>query len=236
MRTIRITCCVLAAAWTVVAFLPAASAAPAYQHMAPASQYLMNGSAEIELARSAAPPAISKKATVLVLTAHGYVVASTGTNGFVCYVGRSWLASFDWPEYWNPHVRAAGCLNPIAARTIVPIEKLRAKLAMDGRSQPEMANAVKTALMKGEIPPLGSGGVSYMMSRRSYLQDALPHNVAHVMFYFPLDDAASLGAGQAGSPIIAGSYWYGSTETVKGLPPILVSIIGVNNWSDGSKV
>lgn len=212
MRTRTLICCVLAVAWTVGAFLPVASAAPAYQHMAPASQYLMNGSAEIALARSAAPPSISQKATVLVLTAHGYVVASTGTNGFVCYVGRSWLASFDWPEYWNPHVRAAGCLNSIAAQTMVPIEKLRATLAMEGRSPLEMANAVKTALGKGEIPPLGSGGVSYMMSRRSYLQDALPHNVAHVMFYFPLDGAASLGAGLAGSPIIAGSYWYGSTE------------------------
>lgn len=227
---------VVAVVWIACCFPPAAGAAPAYQQMAPVSQYLMSESAEIALARSAAPPSISEKATVLVLTAHGYVVAGTGTNGFVCYVGRSFLASSDWPEHWNPHVRAAGCVNAVAARTIVPIEELRAKLTLGGRTEPEIANAVKTALGSGEIPALGSGAISYMMARASYLQDAPPHNVAHVMFYFPGNDAASLGADLTGSPVMAVSYWFSSKEAEKGLPPILVSLIMVSSWSDGSKM
>jgi hypothetical protein len=54
--------------------------------MAPLSQYLMSPQAEIALARSAAPAAISKSATIMVLGAHGYAVAQRAcvhlqTNG-----------------------------------------------------------------------------------------------------------------------------------------------------------
>ncbi len=198
-------------------------------------QYLMNSNAEIALARSAAPPSISKNATVLILTAHGYAVARNGTSSFVCMVDRSWSGPFDWPEYWNPRIRAAGCMNSVAARTIVPIAKLRARLVIEGKSPVEIANAVKTAFADGEIPAMASGGVSYMMSPRSYLTDARPHNMAHVMFYFPISSDIPLGAGLAGSPIMAGSLWYQSTPTVQGLPSILVALIGANAWSDGSK-
>jgi hypothetical protein len=43
-----------------------------YPKMAPIEQYLMDRDAEIALARSAAPDAISHDASVLVLTRHGY--------------------------------------------------------------------------------------------------------------------------------------------------------------------
>jgi len=45
------------------------------------------------------------------------------------------------------------------------------------------------------------------------------------------------GANVAGSPIISVPYWFFSspeTSQTKGLPPILVSLIGVANWSDGT--
>jgi hypothetical protein len=45
--------------------------------------------AEIALARSAAPDAISRDAEVLVLGRNGYQTAVTGKNGFVCVVERS---------------------------------------------------------------------------------------------------------------------------------------------------
>ena len=64
-----------------------------YPSMAPLEQYLIaDRDAEISLARSAAPPSISEKAEVLVLTRHGYETAVQGTNGFVCVVGRGWFA------------------------------------------------------------------------------------------------------------------------------------------------
>jgi hypothetical protein len=57
--------------------------------MAPLDQYLMvDRDAEIAMARSAAPEAISRDAYVLVLGRHGYETAVKGKNGFVCVVER----------------------------------------------------------------------------------------------------------------------------------------------------
>jgi len=89
-------------------------------HLAPLEQYLMDRDAEIALARSAAPDTISHDASVIVLTRHGYETAVEGKNGWVCWAGRGWMAMFDHPEFWNPKVRAAECLNPPAARSVLP--------------------------------------------------------------------------------------------------------------------
>src|SRR5271163_1544646 len=80
-----------------------------YPKMAPLEQYLMERNAEIALARSAAPPSISKDAEVLVLGRRGYESAAKGTNGFVCIVERSWTANSDDPGFWNPKLRAPIC-------------------------------------------------------------------------------------------------------------------------------
>lgn len=60
-----------------------------YPKMAPIGQYLMDRTAEIALARSAAPESISRGAEVLVLGRHGFETAAKGKNGFVCIVERS---------------------------------------------------------------------------------------------------------------------------------------------------
>ena len=67
-----------------------------YASMAPLDQYLMDRGAEIAMARSAAPEAISRDADVLVLGRHGYETAVKGKNGFVCVVERGWMAPFRW--------------------------------------------------------------------------------------------------------------------------------------------
>jgi hypothetical protein len=69
----------------------AEEAKPAFPVMAPIEQYLeTSASAEIALARTAAPTSISSDARVLVLGNHGYETAAQGKNGFVCLVWRSW--------------------------------------------------------------------------------------------------------------------------------------------------
>ena len=71
-----------------------------YPHMAPVEEYLMTDrNAEIALARSAAPDAISHDATVVVLGRRGYETAAEGRNGFVCLVERGWMSSADAPEF-----------------------------------------------------------------------------------------------------------------------------------------
>jgi len=213
-------------------------AAPSYPKMAPADQYLMaSRDAEIALARSAAPVSISRDATVLVLGRNGYETAVEGKNGFVCLVGRSWSGPFDWPEFWNPKIRAADCLNPQAARSIVPVFKLRAKMTMAGRSKAEVLSALQAAYKNKQLPELESGGLDYMLSKSSYLTDEGDHNMPHLMFDTVVKDAKDWGSGAEGSPVMSSPYWFFSPDQhaeMKGLPPILVFLVGVANWSDGT--
>src|SRR6185437_2042938 len=143
----------------------------------------MGRTAEIALARSAAPDAISRNASIIVLTRHGYETAVQGKNGWVCMVDRGWMAMFDHPEFWNPKVRAAGCLNPSAVRSVLPYDYKRTELVLAGRSKPEIIAAIKAAMDKRDLPPLEQGAVCYMMSKSSYLTDEGDHNGPHLMFY-----------------------------------------------------
>lgn len=217
---------------------PAQDAVALYPKMAPIEQYLMaDRGAEIALARSAAPQSISRDATILVLGRKGYETAVEGKNGFVCVVARSWTGPFDWPEFWNPKVRAADCLNPQAARSIVPIFYLRAKMAMAGRSKAEMLSAVKAAYANKQLPDLENGAMDYMMSKASYLTDEGAHNMPHLMFDTLVKDAKDWGSGAAGSPVMSSPYWFMSPDAqpqMKGLPPILVFLVAAPNWSDGT--
>ncbi len=208
-----------------------------YPKMAPVDQYLMEKTAEIQLARSAAPESISRDATILVLERQGYEKAVEGKNGFVCMVARSWMAAFDWPEFWNPKVRAADCMNPQAARSIVPIVFLRSRMVMAGRSKSEILSALKAGFENGQLPKLESGAMDYMMSKSAYLTDEGEHNMPHIMFFTDGIDAKDWGSGAEGSPVMSAPYWFfSSTEPsqMKGLPPILVFLVGVANWSDGT--
>jgi hypothetical protein len=209
-----------------------------YPNMAPIDQYLMaDRDAEIALARSAAPASISRDATVLVLSRKGYETAVKGTNGFVCVVGRSWTGPFDWPEFWNPKIRAADCLNPQAARSIVPIFSLRARMVMAGRSKAEILSALKAAYKNKQLPDLENGAMDYMMSKASYLTDEGGHNMPHLMFDTLVKDGKDWGSGAAGSPVMSSPYWFMAPQEpsqMKGLPPILVFLIAVPDWSDGT--
>jgi len=217
----------------------AAAQTDKYPTMTAIGQYLMEKNAEIQLARSAAPDSISRDATILVLGRQGYETAVEGQNGFVCMVERGWLAAFDWPEFWNPKVRAAGCLNPQAARSILPITFLRTKMAMAGRSKAEILSAIKAAFENRQLPDLESGAMCYMMSKSAYLTDEDDHNAPHLMFYTAVMDAKDWGSGAAGSPVVSAPYWFFSSKEpaqMKGLPPILVFLVGVADWSDGTAV
>ena len=158
--------------------------------MAPIYAYLMDRTQEIALARTAAPTSISKDATILVLTRTGYQTAVTGTNGFVCWVGRGSVGASDAPERWNPKIRAADCENPQAARSVIPLVKLRTAMVLAGRTDGEVINRIRTALSTKEIPALESGAMGYMMSKSSYLTDQGAHDMPHLMFFVAVKDAA----------------------------------------------
>ena len=55
-----------------------------------------------------------------VLGRQRYETAVEGKNWRVCIVERGWMGKFDWPEFWNPKVRAADCLADIVATYTPP--------------------------------------------------------------------------------------------------------------------
>ncbi len=202
-----------------------------YPNMAPLDQYLMDRNAEIAMARSAAPEAISRDADVLALGRHGYETAVKGKNGFVCLVERGWMSPFDGElavNFWNPKLRGPVCYNPPAARSILPLTYKRTEMVLAGQSKAQIIEGIKT-FMREKLPPLEPGAMSYMMSKEQYLSDDGQHNwIAHVMIYTPLMDGAVWGADLPHSPAMLNPQFHGHPE------PIDVFMLPVGMWSDGT--
>ncbi len=196
-----------------------------YRAMAPLEQYLMPHEAEIALARSAGPASIADDATVMVLERQGYTTAVQGKNGFMCYVERSWANVTDAPEFWNPKMRAPNCFNAAAASSVAPIYLMKTRLVLAGKSKAEIAQAIKSALDSGELPPLAPGSMCYMMSKEQYLNDDAHKWRPHVMFYAAGDVAKSWGANLPNSPMMASSDPQARVTTF---------MIVVHAWSDGT--
>src|SRR5258705_2534852 len=189
-----------------------------YPSMAPVEQYLMTDrNAEIALARSAAPEAISRDATILVLGRHGYETAVEGKNGFVCAVERGGMGPFngeDAANFWNPKLRGPLCFNPPAARSVLPLTYKRTEMILAGQSKAQIIEGIKT-FMKQELPPLEPGAMSYMLSRDQYLTDNGDHHWrAHLMFYTPLMDGAIWGADLPQSPVMLNSQFHVDPEPI----------------------
>jgi len=219
----------LGVAWRV----RAEDRATTYSSMAPVEQYLMTDrNAEIALARSAAPEAISRDATILVLGRHGYETAVEGKNGFVCAVERAWMGPFDGNfavNFWNPNIRGPLCFNPPAARSVLPITYKRTEMILAGKSKAQIIDALKAAYENKELPPLEPGAMSYMMSKDQYLTDNGDHHwMAHLMFYTPLMDGAVWGADVPKSPVMLNPQFSGAPE------PIDVFMVPAGRWSDGT--
>ena len=204
---------------------PQATAA-SYPAAAPLDQYLIPAKeAEVDLARSAAPAAITDGAAILVLTKDGYVTAAKGGNGFVCLVARSWAKSTDDAEFWSPRVRAPMCLNAPAAKTYLPIVLMKTHLVLAGKSKVEIGRAVKAAFDSKELVALEPNAMCYMMSKQQYLSDDDMHWRPHMMWYVPGDAAKSWEANLAGGPAMAG---YVPEDRMT------VFMLGVAKWSDGT--
>jgi hypothetical protein len=195
--------------------------------MAPLAQYRMATTQdEIALARSAAPPSISADAEVLVLGKRGYEVAVKGKNGFVCLVERSWMASFEDPQFWNPRLRGPDCLNPAAVRTVLPQYLKRTESVLAGATREKLVDEARSAFASHSFGPPEAGSFGFMLSRNGYVSDdAAGPWLPHVMLFVPHGQAASCGAGLEGSPVLG----------VDGSPiEPTVLLIPVRRWSDGT--
>ena len=198
-----------------------------YPAMAPLDQYLIpDQNAEIALARSAAPASVADAATVMVLGRQGYTTAVQGTNGFLCYVERSWAHETDHPEFWNPKARTPNCFNAAAAISVSALYLMKTRMVLAGKSKAEIAQAITTALDSGALPTLAPGGMCYMLSKEQYINDQGHSWHPHVMFYAPGDVAKSWGANLPGSPVLAAFDPQARLTTF---------FVVVHNWSDGTQ-
>jgi len=205
---------------------PQRAEATSYPAMAPVSQYLIpDEHAEIALARTAAPASISDRAEVLVLGRDAYRTAVKGTNGFVCLVERSWGATTDSPEFWNPKIRSPICANAAAARTYLPGVLMKTKLVLAGKSAADVAQALSSAYDSKELPALEPGAMCYMMSRQQYLNDDGKSWHPHMMWFVSGDAAETWGANLPDSPALA-------TDVPEDRMTIFMVL--VNHWSNGS--
>ena len=157
---------------------------------------------EIALARSAAPPAVSQNATVLVLERGGYVAAVGGSNGVTCYVSRSWAAAIE------PH-----CFDREGSETILAMNLRRAELRERGESRDDIDADIAAGLADGRFRLPRRPALSWMMSADQVLFNDDGQHVGswkpHFMIYYPYLTEDDLGLGpepsfQAGVLVDAG--------------------------------
>ena len=156
---------------------------------------------EIALARSAAPPEISRDATVMVLQRGGYVLAEKGTTGVTCYVNR------DWTESLEPH-----CFDPEGSATIVPIQLRRAELREWGWEKARIESDIAAGLQSGRFRLPRRPAISYMMSSGQVLYSSTSGKRVgawhpHIMIYYPWMTSRDIGladsTGPANGPTVA---------------------------------
>lgn len=216
---------IMSAAVLLPSSVLAQTATASYPSMAPIEQYRMTPAAEIALAKSAAPAAISGDADVMILGSKGYESAVKGHSGFVCVVQRSWANDVDHPEFWNPKTRAPMCFNPAAARSVLPAYLSRTKWVISGVSRSVMQQRSR-GLASGKGPEIGA--MCYMLSKDGYLGDdvAGPWH-PHLMFFLPRAAAADWGTTDAHSPV-----FLADSGQVDG---VVVFAVPVPRWSDGTQ-
>ena len=142
---------------------------------------------EIALARSAAPPAVSADATVLVYRPGvGYEVGTRGSNGVTCLVDRSRVDSLE------PH-----CYDAEGGETILRVRLREAELRERGLDEDAIRAEVDRAIRSGELRLPSRPAMTYMMSAGQVLVSDDGRNVGtwkpHLMIYVPYITADQLG-------------------------------------------
>jgi hypothetical protein len=220
MTTLRV--CVLFATATALAGAADARTKPSV------SQYLTNPSAEIALARSAAPASISDHATIMTLTVHGYTASVKGNNGFTCLVEWGWT-HLNVPANWTLKIKNPVCYNAAASRTVLLYTLKRTTLTLDGASEAQ----VEQMMSRAALPPAAPDSIAYMMSKEQYIDDHAKSWYPHLMFFMPEADNANLGiswgADRLRSPVIFDPHGGMLQERWAKF------FIPVSHWSDGSR-
>lgn len=216
----------LAFALGIIGSTGAVAGARPYPVMAPVARYRMDKKAEIALARSAAPKAISDDATVLILGRDGYEIAVKGGNGFTCFVGRSWMNDFQAGDFWDPRDRTPMCMNAAAVKSYLPEFLQRTQWVLAGVSKEEMADRTRAAWASHAYALPAPGSVDYMMSKDQCIHAPAPCNwYPHVMVFEATADAQNWGGNIKDVPVYSG---------ISQTDPVTTFMVVVPRWSDGT--
>lgn len=140
---------------------------------------------EIRLARSAAPPAMTRGARVYVLENGRYVIAEDGHSGAACVLIRIPAEALE-PE----------CGDAEADATVLAEERFRVEQHVAGRSPAEIDRAVADAMVAGRLRLPTRPAIVYMMSSAQVLYSdstRLGKWKPHVMMFYPYLQAHDLG-------------------------------------------
>jgi hypothetical protein len=139
---------------------------------------VMARDAEIALARSAAPAAISASARVWVWNGSKYVVADSGRARVNCYVARQWVPSVE------PH-----CLDEEGSATILPILMRKIELYAQGKTDAEVDREITAGIAARRFRLPTKPALTYMMSAAQDLVGGEGTAVGawqpHLMIYYP---------------------------------------------------
>jgi hypothetical protein len=149
---------------------------------------------EIRLARSGAPPDVTRTATILVLKNGRYVETIKGGGSVTCLVNRSQPLSLE-PE----------CYDAEASATILPVHLFQTEQRIAGRPRPEIDATVAARIQSGEFRLPRRPALVYMMSAEQVLYNDEGRRVGpwlpHLMWYFPYLKAGDLGLAAGGATI-----------------------------------
>jgi hypothetical protein len=152
----------------------------------PAYDFSLSRDERIKLAESAAPPAISEKATVYLLEPKGYVKVRDGSNGFSCFVDRQ--------TPWNSEPT---CFDAEGSATTLPSRLLAEEERGKGKSEDEIQAEIDAGYKSGRFKAPGKPGIVYMMSDSVFLLvggNKIVHAPPHLMFYAPYATDKDIGS------------------------------------------
>jgi hypothetical protein len=155
----------------------------------PAYDFALSREEKIKLAEGAAPPEVSRKATVYVLEKSGYVRVREGSNGFSCFVDRQ--------TPWNSEPT---CFDAEGTATTLPTRLFAEEQRAKGRSEEEIKADIEAGYKSGRFKAPSKPGIVYMLSDKVFLlvNDQIVKAPPHLMFYAPYATDKDLGSPPAG--------------------------------------
>jgi hypothetical protein len=147
---------------------------------------------EIELALSAAPPAVASGAGVYVYADSGYVRARESTNGFTCLINRdSFLAGYE--------VLKPTCWDAAGSATIVPQILFIGKRKAAGANAQEVRAELQKLFDEGKLKYPEGSRIAYMLQGDIAQYDVVTRKIVrrvfppHLMLYAPGVTQSELG-------------------------------------------